>query len=102
MVDPLILKRKAKVIKAAELTNRRATLSDVHISDTEDSHPNTASPLKKQTAELEPPLNGGQLLRMFSPLRKQMKNQQTEMIRLREVTAREKEAATRVQTRLLK
>jgi len=39
---------------------------------------------------------------MLSSMRKQMENQQTEMIWLHEVTAREKEAAARVQTRLLK
>ena len=39
---------------------------------------------------------------MLFSMRKQMENQQAEMIRLDEVAAREKEAATRVQTRLLK
>ena len=39
---------------------------------------------------------------MLSTLWKQMEDQQTEMIRLRVAAAREKDAATRVQTRLLK
>ena len=90
------------MIEAAEPTDCRPTLADVHISDAEDSHPNTASPLKMQTAEPEPPLNDDQLLQKLSSMQEQMKNQQTEMIRLCEVTVREKETATCVQTQLFK
>ena len=78
------------------------TLSDVHISDAKDSHPNTASAPRMQTTEPEPPFNGDQLLQMLSSTQNQMENQQTKMIRLRELAAREIEAATYVQTRLLK
>jgi len=56
-VDPVVLKRKGKVIEATEPTDRWPTLSDVHISDVEDSHLNYASPLRMQTVESEPPLN---------------------------------------------
>ena len=58
-VDPAAPKRKGKVIEAAEPMDRRSNLSDVHIYDVEDSHPNTGSPLRicMQTAEPEPPLN---------------------------------------------
>ena len=86
----------------AEPADRRPNLSDVHISDTEDSHSNTTLPLGIQTTEPKPPLNGDQLLKMLSTMQIQMENQHTEMIRLREVNAREKEVATCVQTRLLK
>ena len=44
-----------------------------------------------QTVEPESPINDDQLLQMFSSMRKQMENQQTEMTRLREVVDREKE-----------
>jgi len=39
---------------------------------------------------------------MLSSMRKQLENQRTEMIHFHKVAAREKEAATRVQTHLLK
>ena len=55
-----------------------------------------------QTTELEPPLKGNQLIQMLSSMRKQMENQQTEMIHLCEIAAREKEAVTCVHTWLLK
>ena len=93
-VNPAALKRKGKAIEAAKPMDCRPTLSDIHISDTEDYHPNTALPLKMQTAESEPPLNGDQLLQMLSSMRKQMENQQTDVIRLREVATLGKEAAT--------
>ena len=48
MVDPVASNRKRKVIEAAEPTDRRPTLSDVHIFDAEDSHPNTVSPFRMQ------------------------------------------------------
>ena len=101
-VDPVLPKRKEKVIEAAEPTDRRPTLSDSHISHAEDSHPNTTSPFKMQPSEPEPLLNGDQLFQMLSSMQKQMENQQTKMIRSRDVVAREKEAATCVQIRLLK
>jgi len=46
MVDPIVLKRKGKGIEAVKPTDHQPTLSDVHIFDTEDSHPNTALPLR--------------------------------------------------------
>ena len=101
-VDPAAPKRKRKVIEAAEPTDRWPNSSDIHIPDAEDSYPNTTSPLRMQSAEPEPPLNSDQLLQILFSIWKQMENQQTEMIWLREVAAREKEAATRVLTRLLK
>ena len=52
--------------------NRRLTLSDVHISNAEDSHPNATSPLRMQTTEPEPPLNDDQLLQVLSSIQKQM------------------------------
>ena len=93
MVDLVATKRKGKAIETAELMDRQPTLSDVHISDAEDSHPNTASSLRMQTAKLEHPLNG------FPPCGSRWP---MEMILLCEVAVRKKEAATRVQTRLLK
>jgi len=67
--------------------DHRPTLSDVHVSDVEDSHPNTVSPLRKQSAKPEPLLSSDQLLQMLSSMWKQMENQQMEMIRLCEVAA---------------
>jgi len=64
-VDPAAPKRKGKAIEAAEPMDRPPTLSDVHISDAEDSHPNTASSLRMQTTEPEAPLNSDQLLQML-------------------------------------
>jgi len=61
-VDHVILKKAAKVIGAAEPTNCRPTLSDVHISDMDDSHPIAVSPLRRQIAESAPSLNKDQLL----------------------------------------
>ena len=61
-VTPTDPQEKGKVIKAAEPANRRPNLFDVHISDTEDSHSNTALPLGIQIVESEPPLNCDQLL----------------------------------------
>ena len=62
------------MIEAAEPTDCRPTLADVHISDAEDSHPNITSPLKMQIIEPEPPLNDDQLLQKLSSMRVQMKN----------------------------
>jgi len=50
------------------------TLSDVNISNAEDSHPNIASPLRMQSAEPELLLNDDQLLQMLSSMQKQMEN----------------------------
>jgi len=82
--------------------DHRPTLSNVHISDAEDSYPNTTSPLRMQTTEPKPLLNGDQLLQMLSFMRKQMENQQTEIICLCEVTVYQKETTTCVQIWLLK
>ena len=68
----------------------------------EDSHPIAVSPLSRQTVEPAPPPNKDQLLQMLSSMWKQMENHLTEIIHLRVVIVREKEAASRVQTRLLK
>ena len=68
-------KRKEKIIEAAELVDRRPNLADVHISDAENSHSNTASSLGMQTAEPQSPLDSDQLLQMLSTMRKQMENQ---------------------------
>ena len=70
MVDFVTPKRKGEVIEAAEPTDRRPTLSEVYISDAEDSHPSTTLPHRKQTAEPKPPLNGGRLLQVLSSMRK--------------------------------
>jgi len=51
-----------------------------------------------QAAEPKPRPDGEQLLHMLFTLWKQMEDNQTEMIRLCEAAAREKDAATRVQT----
>ena len=95
-------KGKRKTVEAPEPTDHRPNLSDVHISDVKYSHSNFASPRGMQAAELEPQPNNEQLLHMLSTMRKQMKYQQIDMIQLREEAAREKEAATRIHTRLLK
>ena len=86
-------KEKRKIIESAKTVDCQPNLSDVHISNTEDSYSNTVLPLGMQIAKYEPPLNGDQLLQMLSIMQKQ-----TEMIRLLEVDAREKEAATCIQT----
>ena len=72
--DFVISKRTTKAIEVAEPMNRRPTLSDDHISNAKDSHPTAMSPLKRQTAEPEPPLNGNQLLQMLSSMQKQLEN----------------------------
>jgi len=46
IVDPVIQKRKGEMIEAAEPMDRQPTLSDIQISNTEDSYPNITSPLK--------------------------------------------------------
>ena len=74
-VDSVILKKIAKAIEVAESTNHQPTLSDIHISDAEDSHPTAVLPLKRQTSEPKPPLNSDQLLQMLSFVQKQMENQ---------------------------
>jgi len=99
---PTALKEKGKIIEVPEPANRCPNLFDVHIFNVDDSHSNSASPREMEAAEPEPQPNGEQVLQMTSIMRMQMKDQQIEMIRLREAAAREKEAATRVQTRLLK
>ena len=75
MVDPIIPKKMAKATEEVEPTNHRPTLLDIHISDAKDFHPNTVLPLMKQTTKLEPSLNGDQLLKILSFMRKQMENQ---------------------------
>ena len=72
IVDPATLKGKGKIIEAVEPADHRPNLSDVHISDTKDSHPNTVLPLGMQISELVPPLNGDQFLQILSSMRKQM------------------------------
>ena len=57
-VDLVISKKAAKAIGAAEPTNSRPTLSDVHILNAEDFHLTIVSPLRRQTVEPAPPLNG--------------------------------------------
>ena len=69
-IDPVVPKRTTKAIEAAEPTNRRPTLSDVYISYAKDSHPTAVSPLRGQTTEPAPPLNGDQLLQILSSMRK--------------------------------
>ena len=74
MVDPVAPKRRDKVIEAAKPIDSRPNISDGHIFDAEVSHPNTASPLRMQSTELEPSLNCDQLLKMLPSMRKQMEN----------------------------
>ena len=81
------LKRKGKTNEAPEPADHWPNLSDVHISNTSDSHSNTALPRGTQAAEPEHWPGGEQVLQMLFTLRKQMEDQQTEMIRLREVVA---------------
>ena len=99
VATPAAPKGKGKTIEVLEPADRQPNLSDVHISDADNSHSNFASPRGHWTWT---PANGKQLLHMLSIMRKQMEDQQTEMIWLRETAAREKEATTLVQTQLLK
>ena len=69
--DPVIPKKAAKAIEAAEPTNRRPTLSDVLISDAEDSHPTVVSPLRRQSAKPALSPNEYELLQMLSSMQKQ-------------------------------
>jgi len=87
---PAAPKGKGKTVEAPKSADRRPNLSDIHIIDAEDSHSNLASPRGMQAAEPEPQHTSKQLLQMFFTLRKQMEDQQTKMIRLREAAAREK------------
>ena len=68
-VTPADPKEKGKIIEAAEPADRRPNLFEVHISDTEDSHSNTALSLGMQTAEPEPPPNATNFSRCFPPSR---------------------------------
>ena len=70
-IDPVIPKKAAKAIEAAEPTNHRPTISDIHISDAEDSHPTVMSPLRRQTVKPAPPANEYELLQMLSSMQKQ-------------------------------
>ena len=67
-VDPIIPKRMTTVIEVAEPMNRWLTLSDVDISGTEASHPTTVLPLRRQTTNPEPSLNGDQHIQMLSSM----------------------------------
>ena len=102
MVDLIVLKKAAKAIGVAKLTNCGPTLSDVHILDVEDFHPTAVSSLRRQTSEPAPPVYEDQLFQILSSMRKQLENQCTKMIRLREAAAHEKKATTCVHTCLLK
>ena len=77
-------KGKGKTIEAPEPADRWPNPSDVHISDAKDSHSNSASPWGMQAAEPKPQHTSEQLLHMLSTLRKQVEDQQTEMIQFRE------------------
>ena len=99
---PTTPKGKGKAIEAHEFADRQPNPSNIHNSSAEDSHSNFASPRQTQVAEPEPQYNSEQLLQMLSNMQKQMEDQQMKMIWLRETTALEKEAATRIQTQLLK
>jgi len=88
--DPTAPKRKGKTIQAPEPADGRPNLFDVYIPDAEDSHSNTVPPCGMQAAEPDPQPDSEQLLQMLFTPWKQMEDQQTEMIRLREVAAREK------------
>ena len=64
VVAPLL--QKGKTIEAPDPEDRRPNLSDIHISNAEDSHSNVASPRGMQVAEPKPQLNSEQLLQMLS------------------------------------
>ena len=86
------------MIEAVEPTNCQPTLSDIRRpylrrGGLPSYHRVTT---QGQTAEFVPLSNEDQLLQMLFSMRNQLENQRTEMIRLREVATREKEAATRV------
>ena len=94
--------RKGKTIEVPEPADRRPNLPDVYIPNVEDSYSNSASPRVVQTTEFEPQLNNEQLLQMLSTMRKQMGDQQIEMIQLCEAAAHENNTTTRIQTWLLR
>jgi len=101
-VVPTVPEGNGKTIEVPDSADCQANLSDIHISDARDSHSNTAPAYGMQVAEPEPQPNNKQLLQMLSTLRKQMEDQQTEMIRLHEAAAHKKDATTCVQIWLLK
>ena len=101
VVAPSAPKEKRKSIEAAEPADRQTNLSDVYIHDDEDSHSSFATP-QRVLAEPEAYHTSEQLHHMLSNLKKQMEDQQAEMIRLCKTAALEKDAAARIQTRLLK
>ena len=62
----LLRKKKGILSKRLEPTDHRPNLSNVHISDIDDSHSNTAPPRGMQAAKLEPHPNSEKLLQMLS------------------------------------
>ena len=84
VVAPAAPKGLGKTIDAPEPADRLHNLSNVYISDAEDSHSNSASSRGMQAAEPKPQLNDEQLLQMLFTMWKQIEDQQTKMIRHRE------------------
>jgi len=77
---PTALKGKGKVIEAAEPADYQTNLSDVHIHDDEDSHSSSATPWSVLAVEPEPQHTSEQLHQMLFNLKKQMEDQQAEVI----------------------
>ena len=95
-------KGKVKAIEAPELEDRQTNLSDVHIHDDEDSHSSFSMSRRVLATEPKPQYTSDQLHQMLFNLKKQMEDQQAEMIQLHKMAALEKVAVVRIQTQLLK
>jgi len=83
-------KGKVKAIEAPELEDRQTNLSDVHIHDDEDSHSSFSTSWRVLATEPKPQYTSEQLHQMLFNLKKQMEDQQAEMIRLREMVVLKK------------
>ena len=64
--------KKGKLLKSSKPANHHPNLSDVHITDAEDSQSSYTLPQRAHTAVLEPRHTNEQLLQMLSSLQKHM------------------------------
>jgi len=99
---PIAPKGKGQVAEAPEPADHQTNLCDVHIHDNEDSNSSSATPRRVLAAVPEPQHTNKQLHQMLFNLKKHMEDQQAEMNQLREMATIKKDAATRIQTRLVK
>ena len=78
-IAPASPKEKGKAIEVAKPASRHPNLSDIHITDAEDSQSSSVSSQRVLTVVPEPRYTNEQLLQMLSSLQKQLEEQKMEM-----------------------